>query len=80
MANLIADREVASVLLLTLEISESELEVYAAAMNYLLHNTDDETIYRICGAERGEVAEMLDDLVELAEAFDLEPVEGEPVA
>jgi hypothetical protein len=71
MAKLIADRQIASVLLLTLEISESELEVYVAAMNYLLHHADDETLGRVCGAERGEVKSMLDDLVELAETFGL---------
>jgi hypothetical protein len=80
MAKLIADREIASVLLLTLEISESELEVYVAAMNYLLQNADDESLYRICGAERGEVSEMLDSLTELIEMYDLEPVEAEHVA
>lgn len=80
MARLISNREVASVLLFSLEISESELEVYAVAMKHLLMNADDETIDRICGATRGEIEGMLSDLVELIEDFGLEPVEGEPVS
>jgi hypothetical protein len=41
-------------------------------MKYLLQHADDATIDHICGAERGEVAEMLGDLAELLGEYELE--------
>ena len=62
MAKLLSEREVVSVRLLTLEISEDELAVYEAALNYLLDHASDEFIDQVVGAYPDEVAAIRDDL------------------
>ena len=67
MAAYISEREVASVRLLTLEISEDELGVYKACLDYILSHYDNEVIENIFGALREEIEGMLDDLTEVTE-------------
>lgn len=83
MAKLLSEREVVSVRLLTLEISEDELAVYEAALSYLLDHADNKMIDQVVGAYPDEVAAMRDDLTHLlaeelvappAEQFAQEPV------
>ena len=62
MAKRIAEKEVASVRLLTLELSEDELTVLASALTTLLHEYDDSVIEAKSGASRDEVDAILQDL------------------
>lgn len=62
MAKLLSEREVVSVRLLTLEISEDELAVYKAALDYLLDHASDTEIDQVVGAYPDEVAAIRDDL------------------
>ncbi|MCB9108226.1 MAG: hypothetical protein H6633_28810 [Anaerolineales bacterium] len=55
MAEYISEKLVASVRLLTLEISDAELAVYVASLNYLLEQCDDETLEQISGGLRDEI-------------------------
>jgi hypothetical protein len=63
MARLLSEREVASVRLLTLEISGDEAETYALSLQYMLENLDTETLESITGAYRDEVEGILEDLL-----------------
>lgn len=65
MAKLLSERAVVSVRLLTLEISEDELAVYEAALNYLLDHASDTEIDQVAGAYPDEVAAIRDDLHQL---------------
>jgi hypothetical protein len=62
MAKKLSEREVASVRLLVLELSEDELTVLAAALTTLLKERDDRTIEAQSGASRDEVEGILQDL------------------
>lgn len=62
MAEHISEKSVASVRLLTLEISEDELAVYVAGLNRLLEQCDDEILEQVSGALRDEIEAMRDDL------------------
>jgi hypothetical protein len=62
MAKRLSEREVASVRLLVLELSEDELTVLAAALTTLLKEQDDRTIEVQSGASRDEVEAILEDL------------------
>jgi hypothetical protein len=62
MAKRIAEQDVASVRLLTVEFSEDELMVLAAALTKLLHDLDDAGIEAASGASREEVEAMLQDV------------------
>jgi hypothetical protein len=62
MAKRIAEKEIASVRLLTLELSEDELTVLASALVALLHEGDDRVIEAKSGASRDEVDAILQDL------------------
>lgn len=75
MAKLLSEREVVSVRLLTLEISEDELAVYEAALNYLLNHANDAVIDRIVGAYPDEVAAIRDDLHQLLAEESFQPTE-----
>ena len=65
MAERISEREETNVRLLTLEVSEDELAVLVACLNYALDHCSDETLERVCGAYRDEVEGIRDDLTEL---------------
>ena len=62
MAKRIAEKEVASVRLLTLELSEDEIAVLASALTTLLHECNDSVIEAKSGASRDEVDAILQDL------------------
>jgi hypothetical protein len=62
MAKRLSEREVASVRLLVLELSEDELTVLAAALTTLLKERDDRAVEAQFGASREEVEAILDDL------------------
>jgi hypothetical protein len=62
MAKRIAEKEVTSVRLLTLELSEDELTVLVSALTTLLHECDDHVIEAKSGASRDEVDAILQDL------------------
>ena len=65
MTKYIAEREIASVRLLTLEVSEDELHVFVACLDYMLDHFDDEMLDHICGAYRDEIEGIRDDLIRL---------------
>ena len=62
MAKRLSEREIASVRLLVLELSEDELTVLAAALSALLRERDDRAIEAQSGASRDEVDAILEDL------------------
>ena len=62
MAKKLAEHAVASVRLLTLELSEDEMIVLIAALTALLQAGDDSTIEAKTGASRDEVEAILQDL------------------
>jgi hypothetical protein len=62
LARRISEKEVASVRLLALELSEDEITVLAAALTTLLQELDDREIETKAGASRDEVEAILQDL------------------
>jgi hypothetical protein len=62
MAKRLSEKEVASVRLLALELSEDEIAVLAAALTTLLKERDDRAIEAQSGASRDEVEAILQDL------------------
>ena len=62
MAKRISEKEVASVRLLVLELSEDEITVLASALTTLLKERDDSAIEAKSGASRDEVEAILQDL------------------
>lgn len=62
MAKRISEKEVASVRLLELELSEDELTVLASALTRLLNVCSDGEIEAAAGANRDEVEAILQDL------------------
>lgn len=83
MAEQISEREVVGVRLVTLELSEGELEVLANCVNYVLGHVEHKALERLTGAYPDEVAAIRDDLTHLlaeelvappAEQFDQAPV------
>jgi hypothetical protein len=62
MAKRLSEREVASVRLLVLELSEDELAVLTAGLTGLLKERDDQAIEAKSGASRHEVEAILQDL------------------
>lgn len=68
MARLISQREVASVPLLTLEISGDEAATYARCLQYMLENLKTDELERVTGAYRDEVEGILEDLLSVQDA------------
>jgi hypothetical protein len=77
MAKQISERKEAGVHLFTLEISEDELAVFAASLNYILEHCDDEMLDQVCGVYRDEVEGIYDDLTELLDVPNPEPLESQ---
>ena len=75
MAKLTSHREVASVHLYSLEVSESEMEVYVECMNFLLRSASADQVEEISGATPDELEAMRDDLVEMLSMYQPELVE-----
>ena len=62
MAKRLAEHDVASVRLLTLELSEDEITVLTAALTALLQTCDDTALEAKTGASRDEIEAILQDL------------------
>jgi hypothetical protein len=62
MAKLKSQQMIASVNLLNVEVSEDELGVLAASLNYILDQCDDSTLDELFGADRDEVEGIKEDL------------------
>jgi hypothetical protein len=62
MAKRLSEREVASVRLFVLELSEDELTVLAAALTTLLKERDDQALEAQSGASRDEIEAILQDV------------------
>lgn len=65
MAEQISEREVVGVRLVTIELSEGELEVLTSCLNYVLKYVDDKAMERLTGAYTDEVEAIRDDLRQL---------------
>jgi len=77
MAKPVTEKEESNVRLLTLEITEDELAVFLAYLNFVLDQCDDETLDFVFGADRDEVEGMRDDL---ALMLDVPESDENPVA
>lgn len=75
MAAQISEREVVGVRLVTLEVSEDELEVLANCVNYVLGHVEHKALERLTGAYPGEVAAIRDDLRQLLHEELAQPTE-----
>jgi hypothetical protein len=65
--NLISKREIVSVQLFTVEISESELDTYRRLFYYALENLDTQEFERLFGDAPDEMEGMLDDIENIME-------------
>jgi hypothetical protein len=72
MAELLSEREVASIQLFTFELSEGEIEALLASLNFILKQADDETLERLTGAYRDELEAIRDDLTLTLKDFESE--------
>ena len=75
MAEQISEREVVGVRLVTLELSEGELEVLANCVNYVLGHVEQKALERLTGAYPDEVAAIRDDLRQLLPEESFQPTE-----
>lgn len=75
MAEQISEREVVGVRLVTLELSEGELEVLANCVNYVLGHIEHKALERLTGAYPDEVAAIRDDLRQLLHDASFQPTE-----
>ena len=57
---------------MTLEVSEDELGVFVACLDYVLDHFDDEALDQICGAYRDEIEGIRDDLTRLLDVSEPE--------
>ncbi|MEW5988666.1 MAG: hypothetical protein AB1791_18720 [Chloroflexota bacterium] len=62
MAKVISEREESSVRLLRLEVTEDELALLVACLDFTMDEGDDEILENICGAYRDEVEGIREDL------------------
>jgi hypothetical protein len=76
MVKRIAEKEVASVRLLTLELSEDEITVLVSALTTLLQECDDSVIEAKSGASRDEVDAILQDLYTFLQQPSRQPMPG----
>jgi hypothetical protein len=65
--NLLSKREIASVRLFTVEISESELDTYRRLFYYALENLDAQEFERLFGDTPDELEGLLDDIENIME-------------
>lgn len=75
MAAQISEREVVGVRLVTLELSEGELEVLTSCINYVLGHVEHKTLERLTGAYPDEVTAIRDDLRQLLDEEVAQPTE-----
>jgi hypothetical protein len=62
MAEKLFEEEIAGVRLMTLNVSEDEVAVYIACLNYVLSHANHRVLEQVIGAYRGEMEAMRDDL------------------
>jgi hypothetical protein len=62
MAEFIAEREEASIRLLTFEFSDGVLEALVACVDYVLDHADDQLLEQLTGAYRDELEAIRDNL------------------
>ena len=74
--NLLDKREIASVQLFEVEISESELDTYRRLLLHVLEHLDAKAIERLFGDEPEELEGLLDDIENIMEEADL-PIDKE---
>jgi len=74
--NLLSKREIASVQLFTVEISESELDTYRRLFYYALENLDARAFEQLFGDEPQESEGMLDDIENIMEEAGLLSEDG----
>lgn len=72
MARLISQREIASVPLLTVEISGDEAATYASCLQYVLENLETVELEAITGAYGDEVEGILEDLLAVLDSANQE--------
>jgi hypothetical protein len=65
MAEQISEREVGGIRLVTLELSEGELQVLTSCLNYVLDQVDHKVLEQLTGAYPDEVIAIHDDLRQL---------------
>lgn len=65
--NLLSKREIASVQLFKVEVSESELETYRQLLLYVLNNLKPKEVERLFGDEPAELEGLLDDVENIME-------------
>jgi len=73
--NLLSKREIASVQLFTVEISESELDTYRELFYFALNKLDAQEFERLFGDTPDEMEGMLDDIENIMEEAGLLPEE-----
>jgi hypothetical protein len=76
----ISKEKVASVAVIETKVSEDELAVYEAALNYALDTLDEAEIERRFGASVDEIEGMRDDLREVLEHHSETTHQPEPLA
>ena len=76
----ITKEKVASVAIVEARVSEDELAVYEAALNYALDTLDEAEIERRFGASIDEIEGMRDDLRAVLESHSEATYEPEPLA
>ncbi len=74
--NLLSKREIASVQLFTVEISESELDTYRELFYFALNKLDAQEFERLFGDTPDELQGMLDDIENIMEEAGLLTEEG----
>ncbi len=62
-------REVASVKLMDIEISEDELDVYESCLSYVLQSCATREVENICGATKDELEGMRENLAALLRKY-----------
>jgi predicted RNA-binding protein len=80
MAKYISELEIASVRLLTLELSEDEVAALIACMNHVLSHAGERVIEQVIGAYRDELEAIRDDLSDYLENAKPEAEAQPPVA
>ena len=66
---LLDKKEVASVKIFSVEVTEDELDVYGKCMKYVLDNVPSDKIEEICGAYDDELLSMYEDISNLLDRY-----------
>jgi hypothetical protein len=79
MAELIAEGKEASMRVFTMEMTEDEMALFVASLDYLLKHLGDKRLERILGAYRDEVEGICDDLRQQLDEPIQEILETQPI-